>query len=99
MLLPTNDGFVALNGDRIWRQRIPLLSYDAGTEDNSELCADIPGPQCGGEGFNEDPGEGYVVPHAGIHGEAELSRFLYGWGDPVAIITIRVAPRAERDDD
>ncbi len=93
MLLPTNDGFVALNGKRLWRrggQVIMLRAYDAGTEANDETCGNIPGPQCGGEGYNAAGGEGYVVPHAGIHGEAELQRQLYSWGDPVAMVTIRV---------
>lgn len=94
MLLPTNDGFVALNGKRLRRggtQVIYLSAYDAGTEENDESCDNIPGPQCGGEGFNEADGEGFVVPHAGIHGEAELKGKLYSWGDPVAMVTIRVS--------
>ena len=94
MLLPTNDGFVALNGPQIWQRKgemeFYLAAYDAGTEENDELCTSIPGPQCGGEGYNEDPGEGMVVPHPGIHGEGDLSRRTYNWGDPVAKVTVRV---------
>lgn len=94
MLLPTNDGFVAMNGTRVWRRhganRFYLKSYDAGTELNDELCASIPGPQCGGEGFVEGGGEGFVAPHPGIHGEADLSRMAYGWGEPVAKVTVRL---------
>jgi hypothetical protein len=94
MVLPTNDGFVAMNGPRVWQvfrsSTFYLNAYDAGTEENDELCASIPGPQCGGEGFNEEAGEGFVAPHAGLHGEGELSRQAYGWGDPVAKVTIRV---------
>lgn len=93
MLLPTNDGFVAINGQRIrghsGRKTFYLKSYDAGTETNDEICENIPGPQCGGEGFNEEGGEGFVAPHAGIHGEAELSRMSYNWGEPVAKVTVR----------
>ncbi len=100
MLLPTNDGFVAVNGPRVFRRWgtkvYRLKSYDAGSEDNDELCASIPGPQCGGEGFNAEDGEGFVVPHAGIHGEAELTRRAYNWGEPVAIVTVRIVDNDER---
>lgn len=96
MLLPTNDGFVAMNGERVWklggRATFFLNAYDAGTELNDETCASIPGPICGGEGFNAVGGEGFVVPHAGIHGEGELSRRAYNWGDPVAKVTVRPIP-------
>lgn len=102
MLLPTNDGFVAMNGARVfhrWGASVFRLSaYDAGSEANDELCANIPGPQCGGEGFNPEDGEGYVAPHAGIHGEAELTRRAYSWGEPVAIVTVRIV-RDNDDDD
>lgn len=94
MLVPTNDGFVAMNGDRIWQRfgenTFYLKANDAGTEMNDELCTSIPGPQCGGEGFNAEPGEGNVVAHPGIHGEADLSRQAYNWGEPVAKVTVRM---------
>ena len=103
MLLPTNDGFVAMNGARanskFGTRVFRLHSYDAGSEDNDEICENIPGPQCGGEGFNAADGEGFVVPHPGIHGESELSRQSYNWGDPVAIVTVRVVERHGDDDD
>ncbi len=93
MLLPTNDGFVAVNGRRVANgfatRIIDLRAYDSGTELNDEVCTNIPGPQCAGAGFDEADGEGHVAPHAGIHGEGELSRRTYNWGNPVARITIR----------
>lgn len=96
MLVPTNDGFVAMNGPRVWRalgaSTFYLSAHDAGTEENDELCASIPGPDCGGEGFNSAGGEGGVVPHPGIHGEGELSRQTYNWGEPVAKVTVRTLP-------
>ena len=106
MLLPTNDAFVAMNGPRV-RSRsghatFYLRPYDAGTEANDEVCANIPGPQCGGEGFNAVGGEGFVAPHAGIHGEGELSRMVYDWGEPVARVSVRIEDEAEdegNDDD
>lgn len=91
MILPTNDGFVALNGRKIIKfdgQTFFLKAYDAGTETNDELCENIPGPQCSGEGYNPDQGEGFVYPHPGIHGDGELLRSQYNWSEPVAKITV-----------
>src|SRR5439155_8313196 len=77
MLIPTNDGFFALNGVALPRGNDTLTltspAYDAGSERNDELCASIPGPffaECGGSGGGGKPGggEGYVHIHAGIHG-------------------------------
>ena len=103
MLLPTNDGFVAMNGPRVFGRSgtkvFHLESYDSGSEENDEVCANIPGPQCGGEGFNAEDGEGFVVPHAGIHGEGELTRKAYNWGEPVAIVTVRIVDEDDDDDD
>ena len=99
MLLPTNDGFIGLNGFRL-RDLLKapkyLSAYDAGTEENDELCASIPGPQCGGEGYSPAEGEGIVHPHSGIHGESELSRSAYAWGNPVAKISVRVVKRKKK---
>ncbi len=96
MILPTNDGFIALNGMEVPRfgsltVRVP--GYDAGSEPNDELCASIPGPQCGGEGNSPTAGgEGFVHIHAGIHGIADLKPELYDWRNPMASVTIaRVA--------
>jgi len=91
MILPTNDGFVALNSKKILKfggQTFFLKAYDAGTETNDELCGNIPGPQCGGEGYNPAQGEEFVYPHPGIHGDSELLRSQYNWSDPVAKITV-----------
>ncbi|GAA6151408.1 spondin domain-containing protein [Pseudoteredinibacter isoporae] len=94
MLLPTNDTMVALNqavlpGFRTAKLTYYMNAYDAGTETNSELCADIPGPRCGGSPFSpDDSGEGYVFPSPGIHGEADLTRARYNWGGAVAKVEI-----------
>lgn len=95
MLIPTNDGFFAVN-----RVRVPVPSrsttvyspaYDAGSELNDELCVSIPGPPsvCAGEGFNADSGEGFVHIHRGIHGVGDLAADVYDWRNPVAKITVR----------
>jgi hypothetical protein len=48
MLISTNDGFFALNGERGRRGREILtyfsVAYDSGSERNDESCASIPGP-------------------------------------------------------
>ncbi len=98
MLVPTNDAFVALNGApapaTTVRFRVP--AYDAGTEANDESCLSIPGPPsvCQGEGFNasRDGAEGFVHIHRGIHGVMDLTASVYDWRNPVAEITVELAP-------
>lgn len=93
MLIPTNDAFIAVNGINVKRghKTITVMSpaYDAGSEMNDELCANIPGPACGGEGLSEADGEGYVHIHAGIHGIGDLIAADYDWRNPTAKITIK----------
>lgn len=95
MILPTNDGFVALNSKRIrpYGTTTTFLSaYDAGTELNDEDCANIPGPlPCGGGvGYDPASGEEFVYPHPGTHGENEISAEDFSWADPVAMVTTRI---------
>ncbi len=98
MLIPTNDGFFAVNDAEGPNGQEPITvfspAYDAGTERNDETCASIPGPffiECGGPGGGGAPGggEGYVHIHAGIHGIGDLEPALRDWRNPVARITIR----------
>ena len=102
MLVPTNDAFVAVNGVRGPRGRAPVRlrmpAYDAGSEANDELCANIPGPPtvCTGEGVSApDPtsDEGFVHIHRGIHGIGDLDESVYDWRNPVADIVIRRVSR------
>jgi hypothetical protein len=93
MLLPTNDGFIALSNVDLPKDKETLKyvsnGYDAGTETNDELCAHIPGPYCGGKALSpNDPGEGFVHVHAGIHGIGDLNAAEYDWRNPVALITV-----------
>lgn len=102
MLIPTNDGFFALNGvkgpegNKILEFESP--AYDAGSEVNDELCASIPGPffsECGGAGGGGQPAggeEGYVHIHAGIHGIGDMNAATRDWRNPVAKVTIRRIP-------
>lgn len=94
MLLPTNDTMLAVRNKRLpFRSGKAIYyakAYDAGSEANDELCANIPGPQCGGAAASpDDEGEGFIFPSAGIHGEGDLSRMQYNWNDPVAKIVIK----------
>lgn len=100
MLVPTNDGFFALNGVEGPKGNksltINVPAYDAGTERNDELCASIPGPPpvCNGEGFNasREGAEGFVHVHDGIHGIGDLEAADHDWRNPVARISIRRVP-------
>ena len=95
MLVTTNDAFFA--GRNIWlpgrdKKMVEAVAYDAGSEENTEECNDIPGPPCGAPP-NENPtegAEGYVHVHAGIHGiGSEVIPAERDWNNPVAKITIR----------
>lgn len=110
MLLPTNDGFFALNGVKApKRGSVTYYSpgYDAGSEPNDENCYNIPGPTCGGNGLSPavDPlDEGYVHIHRGIHGPSstlasDLAADVYDWRNPVAKITITRIRGNDHDDD
>lgn len=102
MLIPTNDGFFALNG--VAGPRGPDAdthfspAYDSGSERNDELCASIPGPffaECGGPGGGGAPAggeEGYVHIHAGMHGIGDMDPALRDWRNSVARIVIRRLP-------
>ena len=70
MLIPTNDSFVALDSVRLPdnQETFYVPAYDAGSELNDEVCANIPGPVCGGEGTSADDGEGFVHISRGIQG-------------------------------
>jgi len=100
MLIPTNDGFFAINGVEGPRGAKVLIlfspAYDAGTEADDELCAHIPGPPsvCAGEGFNPSrAGDvNFVHIHRGIHGVGDLTADVRDWRNPVAQVTIRRMP-------
>ena len=74
MLVNTNDAFSGLNGMLLDNMAVgDVLSsrgiaYDAGTEADTELALEIPGPAGGGEGFNanRDDQMDQVSMHAGV---------------------------------
>jgi hypothetical protein len=102
MLLPTNDGFLALNGVRAPKGHNTVMylspGYDAGTEINDELCENIPGPHCGGAAVSVEDGEGYVHIHSGIHDIGDLSPADYDWRNPVARVVIKRIIMNHEDD-
>lgn len=92
MLVITNDAFFGLNGVELPRSAGSFRSpaYDAGSEENNELCAFIPGPPCNSGGVRATQNaEGFVHVHAGIHGIGDLSAAAYDWRNNVAQIRVR----------
>ena len=98
MLEMTNDGFVSLLGAEVHcsgTNTVFVGGWDAGSEANTELCANVPAPcpvpartgACSVEGA-----EGNVHVHSGIHGCGGFPAEIYDWGYPVAKITIQAAP-------
>jgi len=97
MIICTNDGFTGLDsrplpapGESVsWVAK----GYDAGTESNSEVRADlVPAPFCGaGTGSGESNpalAEGGVIrPHRTLLGVGDLDPAL-DWAGPVARITV-----------
>ncbi|MEP5567792.1 MAG: spondin domain-containing protein [Halioglobus sp.] len=96
MLIPTNDTFVAMNGMSLPEEgsvTYYVKAYDAGTEENDQNCRNIPGPRCGGEGYNgeiAEGDEGFVHVSNGFHrlNGNTLSPATYDWRNPVARITV-----------
>ena len=101
MMLPTNDGFIAVNGVKGPKGKkmsnVMSPGYDAGSETNDQLLTSIPGP-FGGEGLSPyDNGEGYVHIHAGTRDNVgnlheyvgDLMADEYDWRNPTAKISIK----------
>jgi hypothetical protein len=91
MLIPTNDTFVALNSLELPKEmaEVTVPAYDAGSELNDELCANIPGPDCGDMDNSGGTGEGYVYIGNGIRGIGDLDEAEYDWNNPVARVVVR----------
>lgn len=92
MLATTNDAFAGVSGLSLPGKSVTYMAetYDAGSEDNNELCIDIPGPPCGGTNATiEGDGEGFVTIHNGIHGVGDISPSQLDWRGATAIVTIK----------
>lgn len=74
MLVNTNDAISGINGTDVSGMAVGdavmlrAIAYDAGTEANTELASDIPGPAGGGEGFNPARSDRFdrVTMHTGV---------------------------------
>jgi hypothetical protein len=91
MLVNTNDGFTGvdkLNLPAKGSQVYYLRAYDAGTEQNTELAAHIPGPCCGNAMVRVATQE-RIQYHEGIQGSGDLDPQIYGWSEPVAKLTVK----------
>jgi hypothetical protein len=91
MMIPTHDTIVAIDSVYLprWETTDMATAYDVGTELNDEICANIPGPVCGGEGSSADGGEGYVHVANGIHGIGDLAPEVFDYRNPVAKVTVK----------
>ena len=86
MLISTNDAFAGLLDmplDELVTSSHPTFSFafDAGTEANTELCVDIPGPPCDAMSGNvngNDDQEEYVHINRGISGIYDIPN-RYDW--------------------
>lgn len=101
MLGNTNDGFAAVENIALGQVAVgasisrDALSYDAGTELNDELVTTIPGPACGGEGFNSQRSDAVnqVTLHPGIVSQQDGNpnsclQTLQRWDNPVVRVMI-----------
>ena len=74
MLVNTNDATSGINGAAVGDMAIGdvvslrTIAYDSGTEANTELAGEIPGPAGGGEGFNAARSDRVdrVAMHSGV---------------------------------
>ena len=75
MAVQTNDGFFvghSMGAPGVLNTRVQQAFFlDAGTEVNDELCDNVPGPPCGGDGSVDEGG--VVGPHPGLHFNGDIS--------------------------
>jgi hypothetical protein len=65
---------------------IQVRAYDAGTENNNESCAFIPGPPCSMPGVR-DATAAPIAPHPGITG-GDIAAYAWDTSRPVATVEI-----------
>ena len=101
MLVSTNDAFIRAGDVALFDEdgapvsaTLELRSYDAGSEENTEMASDIPGPlgldaAVDPEGSNERvPTEGGVITaHEGIQGVGDVGE-AFAWEEPTATLMI-----------
>ena len=101
MLVSTNDAFIAATDVALFDEdgapvsaSLDLMAYDAGSEENTEMASDIPGPlgldaAADPEGSNERvPTEGGVIAaHEGIQAVGDVGE-AFAWDEPTAMLMI-----------
>ncbi|MDE0012949.1 MAG: spondin domain-containing protein [Candidatus Poribacteria bacterium] len=101
MLVSTNDAFIAAVDVPLFDEdgmpvsaELELMAYDAGSEDNTEMASDIPGPlgldaAVDPAGSNErvPTADGVIAAHEGIQGVGDVSE-AFAWEEPVAMLSI-----------
>lgn len=97
MLATTNDAFFGLDSFFLpghpWLRHTDAPAYDAGSEENNELCDFIPGPPCeSAEARATDGAEGVITVHNGIHGVGDLLPEVWSWHNPVVRIDVQRLP-------
>jgi len=101
MLVNTNDAITAVMNIDVdtmtagESRSFTSISYDSGTEANTETDLTIPGPAGGGEGFNaaRDDIRDQVTAHPGVVGVADgledsALTAMHRWDNPVARVTL-----------
>jgi len=90
MLVNTNDAFTGVDAVNLplhGSREYYLMAYDAGTEINTELKANIPGSCCGSP-LVRVPSHDRIKYHNGIIGGGDLDPAIYDWNKKVAKLTI-----------
>ena len=115
MLIATNDGIVGLDTVELptavnESKTLYANGYDVGTEENTELYADLVPPaqelilgESETEGTAEsDPDlaeDGVIRPHPGISGDGDLDPELFDWREPAAVVQVERLPSDGMADD
>ena len=101
MLVSTNDAFIAATDVALFDEdgapvsaSLDLMAYDAGSEENTEMASDIPGPL--GLDAAVDPAEsnervptegGVIAAHEGIQSVGDVGE-AFAWDEPTAMLMI-----------
>jgi hypothetical protein len=93
MLVQTNDAITGLDAVPLSMSSMSYEPevYDAGTEDNTELASDVPGPPFGGTNRAPTEPQQPIAMHSGISGNADVGT-EYDWDGPVARFTVTPLP-------
>lgn len=93
MLARTNDAFIGGKNLQLpygneKQIEYHLKVYDAGAEQNTELCQHIPAPPCNSHNVDTETGEGFVTDHPGLQNIGDLNAIRDAFGSVAARIII-----------